>query len=196
MLRDALREQTRAQHARLEQRLAIEQRVRDRDAYVELLGRFHGFYKPFETRLLTFARAFHEHGVMLSERMKTALLERDLHALGESEFELADSTFLPSIATFPRAVGCLYVMEGSTLGGQVIVRHVHGALGLGAADGAAFFASYGPRTGAMWQSFLRFLNALPFDAHDAGQAVSAACETFESLERWLCDQPMGVAVGA
>src|SRR5690606_1512986 len=116
MLRDALREQTRAQHARLEQRLAIEQRVRDRDAYVELLGRFHGFYKPFETRLLTFARAFHEHGVMLSERMKTALLERDLHALGESEFELADSTFLPSIATFPRAVGSLYVMEGSTLG--------------------------------------------------------------------------------
>lgn len=196
MLRDALREQTRAQHLRLEQRLAIERRVLDRDAYIELLARFHGFYVPVEARLLTFEPTFRAHGVDVSERLKAAMLQCDLEALEGYTREQAHPAWVPALSTFPRAVGCLYVLEGSTLGGQIILRHVREALGFDAAIGAAFFASYGARTGAMWHAFLRFLSALPFDAPDVGQAVAAARETFESLERWLCDQPMSIAVGA
>ena len=196
MLRDALREHTRAQHARLEQRLAIERRVRDRDAYVDLLRRFLGFYLPVEARLAAFAQAFRDNGIDLTERWKVAKLQRDLIVLGENASNQADPSLLPAIPTFPRAVGCLYVLEGSTLGGQIILRHVRESLGLDAANGAAFFAGYGARTGAMWHAFSRFLSALPFGAHDAGQAIAAARETFESLERWLCDQPLRGAVGA
>ena len=196
MLRDALREHTRAQHARLEQRLAIERRVRDRDAYIELLARFHGFYVPVEARLLTFEPTFRAHGVELAQRLKAAMLQRDLEALEGCTRAHAPPAWMPALSAFPRAVGCLYVLEGSTLGGQIILRHVRESLGLDAANGAAFFAGYGARTGAMWHAFSRFLSALPFGAHDAGQAIAAARETFESLERWLCDQPLRVAVGA
>lgn len=196
MLRDALRDHTRVQHARLEERLAIERRVRDRGAYVDLLKRFHGFYVPVEARLATFARAFQENGIDLAARLKASKLRCDLKAFGEQPFAPADSDLVPEISTFPRAVGCLYVMEGSTLGGQIIMRHVSASLRLDAANGAAFFSGYGARTGSMWQAFLSFLGALPFDAKDAAQAIEAACESFESLEQWLCDRRMSVAVEA
>ncbi len=196
MLRDALREHTRAQHARLEQRLAIERRVRDRDAYVELLRRFLGFYVPVEARVVAFAQAFRDNGIDLAERLKVAKLQRDLIVLGENASNHADSIFIPAIPTFPRAVGCFYVMEGSTLGAQVIMRCVRESLGFEAEHGAAFFAGYGARTGAMWQTFLRFLGALPFDEQAAAEAIAAAGETFESLEHWLCDRPLRIAVEA
>lgn len=196
MLRDALREHTRAQHARLEQRLAIERRVRDRDAYVDLLRRFLGFYLPVEARLAAFAQAFRDNGIDLTERWKVAKLQRDLIVLGENASNQADPSLLPAIPTFPRAVGCFYVLEGSTLGAQIIMHHVRESLGLEAAHGAAFFAGYGARTGVMWQGYLRFLVTLPFDEQAADEAIAAAGETFESLEHWLCDRPLAVPVDA
>lgn len=196
MLRDALRTQTRAQHTRLEERLAIEERVRDRHAYVELLERFHAYYFPVEEQLIAFTQAFNEHGIDLSARLKTEKLQRDLIALGQHAPEPADADLVPEISTFPRAVGCLYVMEGSTLGGQLIMRQIGASLRLDAETGAAFYSGYGDRTGSMWQAFLKFLATLPFDEQDVTQAIDAARETFESLEQWLCDQPMSIAVGA
>jgi heme oxygenase len=186
MLRGVLREGTRDLHARIEEQMAIEQRVRDRAAYVELLKGFHGFYVPVETKLCAFVPAFRASGIDLAERMKSVKLASDLHALGEHTLEHCDDDMALVIDTFPRAVGCLYVLEGSTLGGQVIQRHIKAALGFDAASGAAFFSGYGSQTGAMWQSFLRFLTALPFGQEGIVAAVAAARDTFEALERRLC----------
>jgi heme oxygenase len=196
MLRESLRERTRAQHARLEERLAIEQRVRDPQAYIELLGRFHSFYALIEARLARFEAAFRKNGIDLAERSKVVLLRRDLSALGRIASAPVDEDIIPEIDTFPRAVGCLYVLEGSTLGAQIIMRHVRESLGLDADDGAAFFSGYGDRTSQMWQAFLKFLNALPFGEHDVVQAIDAARETFEALERWLCDESVSMAAEA
>ena len=46
------------------------------------------------------------------------------------------------------AFGCLYVMEGATLGGQVIGRHVRQTLGVTPETGGRFHAAYGDRTEA------------------------------------------------
>jgi heme oxygenase len=188
MLREALRDSTRVQHARLEERVAIERRVRDRAAYVDLLKRFHGFYVPVEERLAGFADAFWVNGIDLEERLKARKLKGDLCAFGEPASTPANAELVPAMTTFSCAVGCLYVLEGSTLGGQIIMRHVRESLSLDAATGAAFFSGYGPRTGSMWQAFLKFLGALPFDEQERAQAIGAARQTFESLERWLCER--------
>lgn len=170
---------------RLEERLAIEQRVRHRHAYVELLRRFHAFYVPVESRLLAFAAAFREHGIDLRPRLKAATLQRDLIALGAGIGTTPHR--VPDISTFAHAVGCLYVLEGSTLGGQLIMRHVRKSLGLDADTGAGFYAGYGEHTGSMWQAFLVFLSAVTFDAQQTQQAINAARETFITLELWLCE---------
>jgi len=194
MLRDTLRNRTRAQHARLEERLEIERRVRQRDAYVDLLKRFYGFYVQIEPRLAAFARTFEAHGIDLAERSRVARLRRDLIALGERAVALPGADPVPEISTFPQAVGCLYVLEGSTLGAQVILKCIRASSGLDSENGAAFFSGYGASTGPMWQAFLKFLSELTFTPHEAEQATAAARETFERLERVLCDRSIELAV--
>ena len=55
----------------------------------------------------------------------------------------------------PEGLGALYVIEGATLGGQVITRYIQSALKIDATNGGRFFAAYGDRTGLLWRDFVR-----------------------------------------
>lgn len=57
------------------------------------------------------------------------------------------------------ALGALYVLEGASLGGRVIARHVADALALTPDTGLAFFCGYGDATGEMWRRFGAALEA-------------------------------------
>ena len=89
---------------------------------------------------------------------------------------------LPDCNSIAQAFGCLYVLEGATLGGQVLCRHFNQTLGLDARNGSAFFSGYGEATGAMWALFGERLTAANVDET---AAISAACQTFQTLEQWL-----------
>ena len=51
---------------------------------------------------------------------------------------------LPDLQGVQEALGCLYVVEGSTLGGQVIARHLRQTLGVDPRCGGSFFARTRP----------------------------------------------------
>ena len=100
---------------------------------------------------------------------KTALHIDDLKALGATPDFLARAPLcreLPDVASSARLFGCLYVIEGATLGGQVITRHLHTHLGLTPACGASFFSGYGAQTGSRWKAVGALLNAY---AEQSGQ---------------------------
>ena len=75
------------------------------------------------------------------------------------------------------------MVEGATLGGRIIGRHLRDGLGLNASTGASFFAGYGEQTGAMWTRLTAHVDAAPFV--DTEEAASAAVETFETLLAWF-----------
>jgi heme oxygenase len=77
-----------------------------------------------------------------------------------------------------------YVLEGSTLGGAVLLERV-APLGVTAARGGSFLASYGAERARMWHAFLHTLSMWDERgvSHDA--VVHAACETFELARRAL-----------
>ena len=81
------------------------------------------------------------------------------------------------------ALGSLYVMEGSTLGGQVIMRNVTLRLGFDDRFGCSYFAGHGANTGAMWRSFLARLDEAP--TAEAERIANGASATFERLAWWL-----------
>lgn len=188
MLRNRLRAATRAHHDRIERRLALTSPAFGSvEAYSRLLQRFLGFHDPLDRALARFAGAFRARGLPIEERLKAGRLEHDLAALGLPAGRiraLPRCAALPALRTFDEALGCLYVTEGATLGGRILTRHFATLLPRDL-DALAYFGGYGERTGAMWNGFVRFL-----DAHDAGgepadRAVRAAQETFECLERWM-----------
>ncbi|HVK06901.1 MAG TPA: biliverdin-producing heme oxygenase [Armatimonadaceae bacterium] len=184
MILSALREHTRPQHERLEARLDILERTRALGPYRTLLERMYGFYAPVEAALAPLLR----EGAGWTYREKAPLLARDLAALGVGDvaaLPLCEAT--PTLETPAQALGCLYVLEGATLGGQIISRHLRDAHGLDADRGAAFFHGYGPETGRMWKATGALLRERA-ERGDCDQAfvLAAARETFERYEAWVC----------
>lgn len=188
-----LRQETQASHVALEQGLPLMAPDLSRERYVALLRRFYGFYAPVERRVSAYRDpASWPDGL---DRRKVGLLERDLLCLGHAAGDLSG---LPRCPAVPRApsraaeLGLMYVLEGATLGGQLIQRHVKAVLGLDAACGCAFFASYGRDAGAMWRSFCGVLERELATGPQQDEAVVAARETFDALRHWLLQEQAGV----
>jgi heme oxygenase len=156
------------------------------DDYRKLLMRFYAFYKPFEAKVQA---ALHANPIELnhSERLNTPRLVEDLKTLGLSEDEInaidpADS--FPDLDSKENIFGSLYVIEGSTLGGQVIGRHLKQAFDLDASNGAAFFLGYGAETGKMWRGYAETVTKFAETA-DREKIIAGANQTFEAIGKAL-----------
>ena len=85
------------------------------------------------------------------------------------------------------ALGMLYVLEGSTLGGRLILRTL-AAKGVSDPD-LAFLDPYGSESGARWREFLAVLeNETGGDAGRIGDAEKGAVRGFEHAEAVLCGE--------
>ena len=180
----ALREATRGPHERLERALPLTDPGLSLDTYRAIVGAFYGYYAPLERRLAPASAG----AIQVRGRTKLPRLRADLRALGSSDAEvkaLPRCTRLPEITTCGHVLGCLYVVEGATLGGRVIARALHDHLGVGPATGAAFFEGYGLETGAMWRALVAQLEASRWPR---GETLATAVETFVAFERWLAAQ--------
>ena len=185
-LANRLRDATVAHHASVERTLPFATLGHTLPAYRRVLGAFLGFYEPLEGRLQYVATSSGD--IDLMGREKVSLLRGDMRMLGASEEALAAlprCPAMPLIDGVPRALGCMYVLEGATLGGQIIARHLKAQLGIDERSGGSFFFAYGAETGTMWRAFVARLNRQP-SPHDS--TLAAATETFERLEAWLVAQ--------
>ena len=153
--------------------------------YLWYLQRAYGFYRPVEAAMegvADLAVACPDFQV----RRKVTLLEKDLSALSQSADQIKNLSLcvqLPHIATADDALGCLYVLEGSTLGGAILSRHLAAVLGIRPGAGGSFLHSYGEQRGAMWMSLGHILNGLTQERGDA--IIAAARETFQKFQAWM-----------
>lgn len=190
-LLDRLRLATSDAHDRVERDLDWQRRVATLPGYRSLLERWWGFHSAVEPQLeLAFSRA--GDGSFFSPRRKLPLLRRDLIHLGLSERDidaLPVSPWAGPTPGLPGALGTLYVVEGSTLGGQIVARHLRTTLELDPGqDGCSFYAPYGSDVGAMWRETChRLESASEFGLSDI--TVEAATVTFERVHAWLVSEP-------
>ncbi|QBD81554.1 biliverdin-producing heme oxygenase [Ktedonosporobacter rubrisoli] len=159
---------TRAQHEKLDERTTgyLTREGLDLLAYRRLLESYYGFYKPLDAvyEHIEQLDGWQEVNLSLAERKKSQWLEKDLRILGDSQ-DVIDA--LPryqgetyQVTSIPQALGLLYVVEGSTLGGQYLARIVEDALHIDKDSGSAFFRSYGPQNAhTMWKAFCQQLCA-------------------------------------
>jgi len=182
-LHQRLRAATASAHQGLEDALDWRLRVATRDGYRDLLARFHGFHAAYEPAL---GDALAD-AAFWGPRRRLPALAADLAHLGMREAEIA-ALPRPSAVTFSdaaAAMGALYVLEGSTLGGQVIGRHIGAVHGLADA-GLAYYRAHGRQTGVMWNAFRARLDRLSGDAEAEAAALAAGTATFDALRIWLC----------
>lgn len=91
---------------------------------------------------------------------------------------------LPSIDGAPAVVGALYVIEGSTLGSQIIAKQLKASLGVDCNHGARFFHAFGNQTSQNWSRYWQYAAD---QCPPEGQilALSAAVALFDAIERGL-----------
>ncbi|MGZ0782334.1 biliverdin-producing heme oxygenase [Pseudomonas saponiphila] len=181
-----LRTGTATLHVALEQRLPFFCAQLDAAWYQRLIQAYYGFYQPLEAAL--HASGLIPQGYDTQQRLKTPTLFADLRALGldaASIEALPRCEHLPPLASAGACLGVLYVLEGATLGGQILRREMARRLDLDADNGGAFLDVYGAATGRRWKDFLDYLGRMPDDASTRRHVVSAAQSTFACFERWL-----------
>ncbi|HTV24252.1 MAG TPA: biliverdin-producing heme oxygenase [Polyangiaceae bacterium] len=192
-----LREETSREHAALEASVPLLSETVSRADYVRFLTLIGAFHATVEQRV-TLVDGLASVVADLPERRKAALIARDLAALGvdaaafsagpaslgRCPHEPESRAVVPSIASIDRALGILYVLEGSTLGGQHLHRHLSVSLPEVTASASHFLTCYGPKTGQMWRTFRQHVERAAPEL-DAEVVIDAAREAFAVLLDWF-----------
>ncbi len=183
----SLRAATAVEHTRVETALDLLAPDLTRDRLRDALGRLHGFWLAAESGLDAWAARTPADADALDwpRRRRSALFATDVAGLGGPA--APPRPRLPEVAGTDDALGRMYVLEGSTLGGRFIDRHL---TGLSALDGVRVraFSPYGEDTGRMWRSFRTAAERHVDAGGDPERIVGAAVGTFAALAGW-CERP-------
>jgi heme oxygenase len=179
-----LRAETCTEHEADEQELGLVDETLTLARYRRRLEQFWGFYAPLGARFETGGGSGGGEA-MIGRHRKRVWLETDLRALGVPRPEaLPHCRHLPDLPDCAAMLGCSYVLEGATLGGQIISRHLAARLGILAESGGRFFHGYGDRTADMWKTFTAHVRSFDESAGKEDDIVAAAVVTFRSLRSW------------
>jgi heme oxygenase len=149
--------------------------------YVQCLQRIYGVVAAWEERAAEVAPEWFRPS--LRARRRSPLLEQDLAWFGAGEQD-DGRPVLPEMDNLPGLFGTMYVMEGSTLGGQFIARHVEAALHLREGRGNSYFRGHGSQTGPFWKDFCEMLKLrIPDEETDA--VVVSAKAMFSTFGTWM-----------
>lgn len=176
-----LRKSTASLHAQLEENPASKNLLKPDSTindYIHYLEKMYGVISFCETVI------FPRIGFLLpdiEQRKKLALLEKDLSLLsGTKNRAYPDyKPFENSHTAF--ALGYMYVIEGSTLGGRVILKQLEGKLPVHATSGANFFAGYGYETGGKWKTFIQTFSKWTIENDSEQEVISGAKHAFKTI---------------
>ena len=177
-----LRSETRPHHEALEQHpfnQALTAGTLTAPTTAHFLAKMYGFLAPYETALQQHAAEF-PPAWEVSERRRAHLILEDLER-SEAAPGLPLCPNMPPLRTRAQLLGAMYVVEGSTLGGQVITRQLAQA----GIPLRTYFTGSGVRTGPQWKAFCRLLTEAAPAASDQDEIVASACLTFKQLDRWI-----------
>lgn len=179
-LRERLRRDTRQAHDSLDASLGLIGPPLQLKQFVRLLGRFHALHQAMEPALAAILEPS-----LLMGRGKLAALQHDLRLCGINIIDAVAPSppSLPSLNDRATALGALYVIEGSTIGGRVIARHLRQQPGI-PPDAFHYFEIYGDHTGEMWHIVCRALDTVT-DPDDADRSVQTAVAVFRAVQAWM-----------
>ncbi|WP_412469129.1 biliverdin-producing heme oxygenase [Pedobacter sp. KLB.chiD] len=174
MLSTNIKEATKVAHQNLEKQVVLKLKsIRNNADYADLLKHFYAYFSHIEETI----KPYITESILpdYAERRNSAYIKADILELGSEISDLPDTT-VPKIENAVQALGALYVLEGSIMGGSIIVKMLEKG---GVNQGISFFSGYGEATGKMWGNFIAVLNAQARTEEEEKQAINAANQTFE-----------------
>jgi heme oxygenase len=148
-----LKEVIKNAHDKLEHQPILFQLLRDVsiDDYANALAALHGVYAAVEKNIVDFL-ADQPDLFDYQSRLKIPALEEDLKSLAKVPF--ISKIAFPIPKNVAELVGMIYVLEGSTMGGQFLARKIGDNFPI------RFFSGYSANTAQKWQEFWVFANSV------------------------------------
>lgn len=149
-------------------------KIEDYTYYLSLMHDVH--YDTEEFIFPFFADSIND----LELRRKKHLIENDLLFLNSNK-KNTEKVFRKEGISEAFALGILYVVEGSTLGGRFILKNVSKFPELSGDKGVSYFNGYGDKTGSFWKSFLNFLSEYEQEYNCGDEIIEGAIFAFDSI---------------
>ena len=180
-----IKEATKDAHVALEKQVVQRLKsIRSNADYAALLKYFYAYFSHVEKAIAPYIT----ESLLpdYKERRNSNYIKNDILALG-SKIEDLPATTVPVIDNTVKALGALYVMEGSIMGGSIIVKMLEKG---GVTDGVSFFSGYGEATGPMWQKFVAVMNREAISDAQQTDMINAANETFSHFSKVFEQTPV------
>lgn len=184
-LRQRLKELTLPFHTELEKMpiaVMLADGLIEKEKYADYLTKIAAIHQVLEPLIVGMSEWTH-YEIDPSQRLRLPLLLADLEALGKTNI-LIESAVLDTPWNFATAVGAMYVLEGSTMGGQILSRKLSHILGDDGIACTRYFQAYGENSMKRWGEFCQFLDL--FEAanpHSCDQVILGACAMFLMIIR-------------
>lgn len=120
----------------------------------------------------------------IEERKKLSFIEQDFTVLAHKKDSVKKNALeLENNFSTGFAMGIMYVIEGSSLGGRVIYKNIHKNLGYDNENGAAYFSGYGDKTGSYWKNFMAALSDYEKEYNNADEIIAGANHAFKAITK-------------
>jgi heme oxygenase (biliverdin-IX-beta and delta-forming) len=171
-----LRSETEALHRTTEAAVGVPGSVSSRADYARLLRVLLAFYSAAQRELENpqWSEGWAAVGIDISAHDRRALLEKDLRLLGAAAGSVAEPDL--RLESFAEALGCLYVVEGSSLGGRFLAPLIVEALG---DVPTCFYAGEGREHPGPWRALQAALKTFEIAQTNLDDVVRGARLTFQ-----------------
>lgn len=185
MVSEILKTNTTQPHQELE--TLIIQKIKQLDSkvsYINFLKTFYGYIAAIEEKLNPILE---NEGIIedYPERRKAGYLLQDIAALSPAADTVSLASDIPEIRSADQALGVMYVLEGSTLGGKHISRMISAKLKFESDKGLSYFNGYKENTYIMWDRFKNTLNTYSNNESSETAVIEAANQTFIKFKNWI-----------
>lgn len=156
--------------------------------YINYLKIFYALHNAIEKEFTKFNHQWEQYDFPYQNYYRLDLIQKDLENLGASIEDSHLENF--SIGSFPQAIGFLYVLTGSTMGGMLLSSKVEHHPTLQSYNSINnYFLGFQDKTHQMWGEFIQFLHLyVAQNQYDKEKIIIGAKSCFELIIKELNDE--------
>lgn len=145
-----------------------------KEKYINILSGFYTFHSGYKCAFDKIKNKFPQQADPVH------LIEKDFETLCVPK-PLGKKMHKDTVSDFNAYIGYLYVLQGSTLGGQYLSKQIEKTMGLKQGKEQFYFYGYGKNTGHVWKEFLEYLEKQESNINE-NDVLNSAFAAFQNLE--------------